>query len=72
MPGPPLGQPPQTAARMALRDGTRPNPEHPSMRRYVEAQRRYFQSCDPARRADVVIDNNDWHYPRCVVRGDGS
>lgn len=60
------------AARMALRDGTSPNPEHPSLRRYVEAQRRYFQSCDPARRADVVIDNNDWYHPRCVVRGDGS
>lgn len=53
----------ETAKRMALRDGTHPDPEHPSMRRYVDAQRAYFRLCDPARRADMVIDNSDWRRP---------
>lgn len=47
----------ETARRMALRDGTDPDPDHPSMRRYVEAQRRYFQECSPQQRATVLIDN---------------
>lgn len=46
-----------TVARMAARDGTHPDPAHPSMRRYVEGQRLYLAACDPASRADLVIDN---------------
>jgi uridine kinase len=46
-----------TAQRMALRDGTEPDPEHPSMRRYVEGQRIYLAQCRPQTRADVVVDN---------------
>ncbi len=57
-----------TARRMALRDGTDPDPDHPRTRRYVEGQRRYFTACDPQRRADVVIDNGDFGAPR-VIRG---
>jgi len=52
-----------TVARMAARDGSNPDPDHPSMRRYVEAQRTYFTSCTPATRADLVIDNSDWDRP---------
>jgi uridine kinase len=59
---------PVTAHRMARRDGTNPDPEHPSMRRYVEAQRMYFAACSPQHRADVLIDNQDFDAPR-VVRG---
>ena len=46
-----------TASRMAVRDGSDPDPEHPSMTRYVEGQRRYLAACAPVSRADVVIDN---------------
>jgi uridine kinase len=53
-----------TAARMAERDGTHPDPEHPSMARYVEAQRRYFTECTPWARADLVVDNAAFEQPR--------
>ncbi len=46
------------AARLAARDGSHPDPEHPSIARYVEAHRLYFAACDPVNRADVVIDNS--------------
>jgi uridine kinase len=52
-----------TAARMAARDGSNPDPHNPSMRRYVDAQRTYFKSCTPAKRADLVVDNTDWDRP---------
>lgn len=44
--------------RMALRDGSPPDPDDPRNRRYVEGQLLYFATCDPARRADLVIDHN--------------
>jgi uridine kinase len=56
----------ETARRMALRDGSDPDPAHPSLRRYVEAQRIYFRACDPHRRADILIDNRDVDAPRIV------
>jgi len=46
-----------TVARMAARDGSHPDPEHPSQARYVQGQRLYFAACEPWRRATVVIDN---------------
>lgn len=52
-----------TAARMAHRDGTDPDPQHPSMARYVQAQRRYLASCRPRERADVLIDNSALQAP---------
>lgn len=58
----------ETARRMALRDGTNPDPEHPSMRRYVEAQRRYFRECTPQQRATVLIDNSSVGRP-VLLRG---
>jgi uridine kinase len=57
-----------TARRMALRDGTDPDPEHPSVRRYVDAQRIYFSACSPQQRADILIDNRCFNEPR-IVRG---
>ncbi|HEX8303454.1 MAG TPA: hypothetical protein VF612_01130 [Jatrophihabitans sp.] len=47
----------ETARRMAGRDGSDPDPEHPSTARYVKAQRRYLAECRPGQRADIVIDN---------------
>jgi uridine kinase len=56
----------ETVRRMSVRDGTSPDPEHSTMRRYVEGQRLYFRTCDPRSRADVVIDNSDVDEPRIV------
>lgn len=56
----------ETARRMALRDGTSPDPDHPSMRRYVEGQREYFRQCHPQQRATLLIDNNSLHAPRIL------
>lgn len=47
----------ETARRMARRDGSHTDPEHPTMRRYVEGQRIYFAACRPRERATVVVDN---------------
>jgi uridine kinase len=47
----------ETARRMASRDGSEPDPEHPSLARYVLAQRRYLAERRPYQRADIVIDN---------------
>ncbi|MET8311615.1 hypothetical protein [Micromonospora sp. NPDC005173] len=56
----------ETAKRMAMRDGTHPDPAHPSIRRYVDAQRIYFGACTPHDRADVLIDNQDLNAPRII------
>jgi uridine kinase len=53
-----------TAARMAVRDGSHPDPGHPSVARYVGGQRLYFAACRPWERADLVIDNSDLARPR--------
>jgi uridine kinase len=47
----------QTADRMARRDGSHPDPDHPTMQRYVLGQRIYFAACRPRERATVVLDN---------------
>lgn len=51
------------ADRLAGRDGSSPDPDHPSLRRYRQAQQLYLSSCGPGRRASVVIDNNDLAAP---------
>ena len=43
--------------RLAERDGTSPDPNDPSNARYVQGQRLYIEQCDPAARADLVVDN---------------
>lgn len=52
-----------TCARMAKRDGTHPDPAHPSVARYVEGQRLYLAECHPASRATLVVDNSDLDRP---------
>ena len=52
-----------TAARMATRDGTSPDPNHPTMQRYVGAQQLYFNACAPHQRATIVIDNTTLEAP---------
>jgi uridine kinase len=42
------------------------DPEHPAVRRYVEAQRRYLAQHRPRERADVVIDNGRFDSPRVL------
>jgi uridine kinase len=44
-----------TAQRMGTRDGTNPDPNHPSMQRYVDGQRIYFRTCSPHQRATLLI-----------------
>lgn len=55
-----------TVARMAGRDGSHPDPAHPSVARYVGGQRLYFAACAPRERADVVVDNRDLARPVLV------
>jgi uridine kinase len=57
----------ESAQRMARRDGTNPDPDHPSQRRYVDAQRLYFAAATPHTRADVLIDNATIDRP-CILR----
>ncbi|WP_143234723.1 uridine kinase [Paractinoplanes atraurantiacus] len=57
-----------TVPRMAARDGSHPDPRHPSLARYVGGQRLYFATCDPHSRAGVVIDNSDWRNPAILPR----
>ncbi|MBI1376407.1 MAG: uridine kinase [Frankiales bacterium] len=62
-----LDVPPEvTFPRMAARDGTDPDPAHPSARRYVEAQEIYRADAAPQARADVVLDNTDLARPRVL------
>jgi uridine kinase len=51
------------ARRLADRDGLPADPEHPRMRRYTDAQRRYLTEFAPRERADVLIDNTDLAAP---------
>lgn len=56
----------ETARRMSVRDGSNPDPEHQSMRRYVGGQRLYFEAAQPWHRATRVIDNSDPALPRIM------
>lgn len=57
----------ETAARMALRNGSNPDPEHPSMNRYVAGQRMYFRAAQPWNRASFVVDNSNYLSPRLIA-----
>ncbi|GAA1468548.1 uridine kinase [Microbacterium thalassium] len=59
----------QTFARMAVRDGTDPDPFAPSNARYREGQELYLREADPRAAATVVIDNGDVAHPRLVPAG---
>ncbi len=52
-----------SVARLAQRDGSDPDPEAPSQRRYVQGQQIYLQRCEPWRWARVVLDNSDLAAP---------
>lgn len=58
-----------TVARMADRDGSHRDPEHPSLARYVRGQRLYFAACRPWERAGLVVDHHDLARPRIVIPG---
>jgi len=47
----------ETARRMSRRDGSNPDPRHPTMHRYVGGQRLYFENAQPWSRATKVVDN---------------
>jgi uridine kinase len=47
-----------TAQRMAERDGTHPDPDHPSLARYIQGQRCYLSTCNLTTRATYVLDNS--------------
>ena len=51
---------------MATREGSHPDPTHPSVSRYVEGQRLYFDACRPWSRADLVIDATDLDTPNLI------
>ncbi len=59
-----------SVGRMAVRDGSDPDPDAASNRRYVEGQRIYFRECDPQARADILIDHNDIARPMVRRPGD--
>jgi uridine kinase len=54
----------ESVRRMASRDGSNPDPNHPSVYRYVEGQRIYFERCNPRNQASLVIDNSGHASPR--------
>lgn len=58
----------ETARRMAIRDGTHSDPEHPSMRRYVGGQQIYYTAVRPWERATLVVDNSG-DEPRVIAPG---
>lgn len=63
-----LDAPPEvTVARLAARDGSPADPEHPDQRRYLDAQRIYRRTCAPHAHADLVVDNTDLAAPRLVT-----
>jgi uridine kinase len=57
-----------TVRRMAKRDGSQPDPHHPSLHRYVQGQRLYLAECDPQRRASLTIDNSRTEAPTLIER----
>jgi uridine kinase len=60
-----------SVARMAARDGTEPDPDHPGVARYVRGQQLYFAACAPEGKADVVVDNSDLALPVVIRSGSG-
>ncbi|KQP69016.1 uridine kinase [Microbacterium sp. Leaf288] len=55
--------------RMALRDGSDPDPEAPSNARYRQGQEIYLNEAHPRAAASVIVDNTDLAHPRIVGRG---
>ncbi|MDF2581213.1 MAG: tmk 1 [Microbacterium sp.] len=55
-------------ARMALRDGSDPDPDAPSNARYRQGQEIYLREARPQEEASVIVDNTDLAHPRIVGR----
>ncbi len=53
----------ESVRRLALRDGTHPDPQHKTTRRYVGGQELYFSLVHPWERASVTVDNSDFGRP---------
>ena len=53
--------------RLAARDGSSPDPEAPSQRRYVAGNQIYMETCQPWQRATMVIENADFEAPLIVT-----
>jgi len=62
----------ETARRMAKRDGSHPNPQPESMRRYVGGQQLYFAASRPWERASLVIDNRTPGRSNVIAAGESS
>jgi uridine kinase len=56
-------------ARMALRDGSDPDPDAPSNARYRQGQEIYLREGRPREAASVIVDNADLAHPRIVGGG---
>lgn len=56
----------ESIRRMSQRDGSDPDHNHPTVNRYVQGQRIYFERCAPYSRASVVVDNSDLERPRVI------
>lgn len=55
-------------ARLALRDGSDPDPDAPANARYRQGQELYLQRDRPRDAASVVVDNTDFAHPRLAGR----
>lgn len=55
-------------ARMAIRDGSDPDPDAPANARYRQGQELYLQRDRPQDEASVVVDNTDLVHPRIAGR----
>lgn len=53
-------------ARLALRDGSDPDPDAPANARYREGQELYVREAHPQQAADVIVDNSDLAHPRRI------
>jgi uridine kinase len=58
----------QSFPRMAVRDGSDPDPEAAANQRYRGGQLLYFAECDPRTSATVLIDYADFAEPK-ILRG---
>jgi uridine kinase len=56
-------------ARMALRDGSDPDPDAPANARYRQGQELYLDEARPREAASVIVDNTDLARPRIVGLG---
>lgn len=54
-------------ARMAARDGSDPDPDAPTNRRYLDGQRRYLRESRPDAHATIVVDHTDLDAPVLVA-----